>query len=784
MAEGIASLPAAPAETPGLPSNFTPFVFEIFETLNTKSLRPGLKDGELFWVDGFIPFGPNNLRTLWGVGPTKYTVSNNAHVLWFGFGNIADTSYGIVVKSDGGVDAFDTSTGIVTSVMAATTIQNPSSVFGFSQWGSQYLIFAKDQTNGYWLWDGTNLFTAGTLGPTSTITNSGSNYTSAPTITLQTTGAGSGAVLTGTVLNGSLVKVTTTTPGSGFAIVDLVVATVQGGGSDDQAVCGTPTVTTTSGGLSGAYITNGGQGYTSRAYVQFTGGGGSGASASLAIQNGVITGAAIVSPGTGYTSLPTVAVIDPGIPGSPPIPGGSGVVGGVTLAFGQITAIPVASGGSGYISPPTVQIIGDGIGATAVANIQGGQVIGIQMTNPGHGYTTALAVLLGGNKAANVTPLLMPFGVSGTTVEVFQSRVWVSNGGAISNTPTKNRTIFSAPSSPVDFGDGGGAFQSFDSFLRVGYHWLKQTNGFLYLGGDSSLNYISGVQTNNPSGATVAAAIITTFSNQNVDPQLGSPWPSSVQVFSRNIVFANSLGIFVSYGGAVTKVSEPLDGFYGTGPIYGNQANFPSAVANIFGIPVYMLLLPVIDPFTQQQVNKLLMWTGRRWFTSQQDRPLSYIASQEINSVLTAWGTDGIDIFPLFQAPSTGLTKVVQSKLFAVPAYYTTKTATRIHGIVNYYQPGSFTVTVDNESGNGTGDASIDVLQPPGQMVWTNNSGNPIVWMNGNTPLVWGGSGLLVFGPYSAGQNGRLTGLTIITQAADMAFLSVTGTGQTVETNL
>src|SRR5262249_13389225 len=159
----------------------------------------------------------------------------------------------------------------------------------------------------------------------------------------------------------------------------------------------------------------------------------------------------------------------------------------------------------------------------------------------------------------------------------------------VATVPPKNRTIFSSPDSPVDFGNGGGAFQSTDSFLRVGYHFLKQSNGFLYLGGDSSMNYISGVSTS--SGTATSPIPITTFGNQNVDPQLGSPWPSSVQVFSRNIVFANSIGIFVSYGGAITKASIPLDGFYDSGPIFGSGLNFSAAVANIFSVPVYMLLL-------------------------------------------------------------------------------------------------------------------------------------------------------------------------------------------------
>ena len=45
-------------------------------------------------------------------------------------------------------------------------------------------------------------------------------------------------------------------------------------------------------------------------------------------------------------------------------------------------------------------------------------------------------------------------------------------------------------------------------------------------------------------------------------------------VFGRNIVFANSFGAHISYGAAVTKISEELDGVYNTVPI----ANFGTLV--------------------------------------------------------------------------------------------------------------------------------------------------------------------------------------------------------------
>jgi hypothetical protein len=348
----------------------------------------------------------------------------------------------------------------------------------------------------------------------------------------------------------------------------------------------------------------------------------------------------------------------------------------------------------------------------------------------------------------------MPFGVSGTAMEVYQGHVWIANGAAAASFPPKGRVIYSAGGDPSDFGDDGGAFLVTNSFARVGYYSLHQTNGFLYMVADSSLDYISGVTT-----TSTSTTATTTFNNQNADPQIGSAWPSSTTVYSRNVMFGNIVGINVSLGGAVTKVSSPLDGIYFTTALGG--IDYPSAVAQIFGNVVYMLLLPVIDQVTGDTVNKLLLWDGnspsKPWFTSQQDRNLTYISTFEQASNLQAWGTDGTNIFPLFDQPSTGFTKTFQSKLYANPAYWITKTANELFGIVqNASAP--LTVTVDNELGPGSGGGSVSVLASSDEFN--------------------------VFGPVPCGQNGSLIGVTVSTTGGDATVMSLTVIGQDETTRL
>lgn len=69
------------------------------------------------------------------------------------------------------------------------------------------------------------------------------------------------------------------------------------------------------------------------------------------------------------------------------------VLGNPVLNTGVITDISVLNNGEGYTAAPNVIITGDGTGATAVANIVGGKVNSILVTNGGAGYSWADANL-------------------------------------------------------------------------------------------------------------------------------------------------------------------------------------------------------------------------------------------------------------------------------------------------------------------------------------------------------------------------------------------------------
>ncbi len=154
-----------------------------------------------------------------------------------------------------------------------------------------------------------------------TVTNSSTNgkYVSAPVVTISG-GGGSGAEATALLSEDGSGKVTgfnITQTGSGYSSTPTVTIAPVGSTALATAAQGTTAVASAAGGnldsgaLTGdATISNAGSGYSSAPTVTVTGGGGTAGSATATVVNGEISQIAL-SGGTGYTSAPTLSVADP-----------------------------------------------------------------------------------------------------------------------------------------------------------------------------------------------------------------------------------------------------------------------------------------------------------------------------------------------------------------------------------------------------------------------------------------------------------------------------------------
>tara|TARA_B100000575_G_scaffold293729_1_gene306106 strand:- start:1564 stop:5739 length:4176 start_codon:yes stop_codon:yes gene_type:complete len=129
-----------------------------------------------------------------------------------------------------------------------------------------------------------------------------------------------------------------------------------------------------------AYIrmTKFGDNYFGAAQAKILGGQGTGALASPIVQT--VTGLSLLNSGREYATPPTLIFEGGG--------GGVGAEGAAEIdTFGRVSSISIVDEGEFYQEPPYVLITGGGgIGAKAIARIDQGVIVGIDVTDPGSGY--------------------------------------------------------------------------------------------------------------------------------------------------------------------------------------------------------------------------------------------------------------------------------------------------------------------------------------------------------------------------------------------------------------
>ncbi len=187
-------------------------------------------------------------------------------------------------------------------------------------------------------------------------------------------------------IGGPVGSLTLTNGGSGYAFAPT--ANITGGGGTGAAA---------SVQFTGAFVTlltlnNGGAGYSSAPSVNFTNGAGDttgGGAAATALFSGGVGSVAVLTAGSGYTSLPTVSFT------------GGGGTGAAAAANLKVNTINVTNGGANYTNPPALPPAvtisappAGGVQATATAVVSGGRVTSITVTDPGAGYTSRPTVAI------------------------------------------------------------------------------------------------------------------------------------------------------------------------------------------------------------------------------------------------------------------------------------------------------------------------------------------------------------------------------------------------------
>lgn len=345
----------------------------------------------------------------------------------------------------------------------------------------------------------------------------------------------------------------------------------------------------------------------------------------------------------------------------------------------------------------------------------------------------------------------MPSGLTGNAVEVYQQRAWVITGAQFSFSAPSNGAVFSTA-------QGGGTTKSTDGFLKTTFMAAKQSNGFLYLFGDGSINVISNVQT---SGTPAT----TTMNNQNVDPQTGLGWRDALTAFGRALCFANPTGVYILYGGSAEKISDKLDKLF-------EKADFSVVpptmfVASIFRVRCLGIILNTLDPTTNTQRTLMCLWDGKKWFIGSQTLTGIFGVTMQIGANPQGWANDGHNVFQLFQTASATLTKKIQSKLWPGRSNLIFKTVMDVYAETN--DLGSAGVVL-----NGTLDSDINpsvAFSITSSITFQNNALGNIVFVNSAVlPLNFISSPAGVQGA-GTNQAGLRLGLTFTSTSPDFILI-------------
>jgi hypothetical protein len=285
-------------------------VVKEFKGLNTKANRTAIEETEFSWIENAQPVGYANIKIV----PTYNQVSNvsNVAVTWsntvsqLASVNIGLYDYIVAFLTDGSAQYFNIQTANTGNVAVAGTFSN--SGISYSQYYNDRMLIL-DPSKGLSSWDGNNVVFIGSVGVVA-VTNKGSGYTTAPTVTIsapnQTGGVQANATSSLTSGANTVGFVSLSNAGSGYNAAPTVTFT-GGGGSGATAIAAYTTFAT---GTVTINVISGGAGYTnsSNTTVTITGGGGSGAVGNAVISGNVVTQVVMANPGSGYTNSANIVV--------------------------------------------------------------------------------------------------------------------------------------------------------------------------------------------------------------------------------------------------------------------------------------------------------------------------------------------------------------------------------------------------------------------------------------------------------------------------------------------
>lgn len=705
-------------------------VIKNFKGLNTKANRTAIDEAEFSWLENAMPIGFGNLKII--KAQTRVTtgaganISANATVTSLENCNINSTDYVLAFQDNGQGQYVNINTSTLGNISAVGKFSN--SAISTAQYKDERIIIG-DPNKGLFNWDGTNLVSIGSVG-TIGITNLGSGYVIAPTVTLsapnETGGSQATAVATITSGSGGISAINVTAGGAGYTAVPGVII---GAPNVTGGIQATAYATISGGAVVAITVVDAGSGYTTAPSITFSSGA---AAATAVVATGQVNSITLTNAGTGYTSPPTVTISAP-----PSGTTATAIASLSTFATGTVSIV-VTNGGTGYSNAANtvVTITGSGSNAAGTAILSGGQVTQVIMTNPGTGYTANTTVAItGGGATTNATAVAVVNTNPIVDVATFSGRVWVAQGRTVT---------YSAAGSYSDFiSVSAGAFTLTDSTLHGNIQALMSANNFLYIFGDDSINVFSDLR--------VTSTGSTLFTNTNVSASVGSKRNRAIFPYFRSLLFMNDYGIYALVGSTTSKISDQLDGIFPnidfSLPVTGGQVLLNNILCAAFN---FTYAPPGVTPRQLQAV-----FFDKKWFLTSQG-PLDYVTSVPIGGIITLYGVDDKAFYKMYASSTDNINSQIQTALSPMQDTIRTKQALKFGVEAILTQGGTFYITVDSEQG------SSPVYTLNNFVEWINNASQVIPWQN-NSSVVIGWTYATGYFLYKsdAQQYGKYLGLTL-----------------------
>jgi len=344
-------------------------------------------------------------------------------------------------------------------------------------------------------------------------------------------------------------------------------------------------------------------------------------------------------------------------------------------------------------------------------------------------------------------------------IAVFANHVWLYSNRLLYISAINDYTA-------TGFGVAAGAVtqQLTDPQMRGQCVRMMSASGYLYMLFKSSIFLISDAYI--PASASPPAV---TFSFINVTAQIGCNNPGSVFLMGRNLMFANTQGLWSLSGVDTTRISEDIDG---TLQYMDPTFAISGGIVNVNNIQNGAFLFKTVgDPVFGTRYTVAMNFDNKWWYSSTgsftfnnvaQPIQFSFICSAVSGSNPVLFGiTNGNYLWQLFSTNAPPLVSSWQGPLWPMEDIVSRKgvlsAGFEVAFIKNASAVPTLTLNVDTERGSNP----ISNIGTVGNVSWANNSSATVTWINSSSqPVQWISAGTTLYFGDGGGAFGRYVGFS------------------------